>query len=436
VIDIVHDLIAWKRDGNELDAARMHEFVTGVADGRIAAYQASALLMAMVLRGLSEAETVALAAELVGSGRRFDLSAVGRPILDKHSSGGVGDKLTLIVGPLVAAAGGCFGKMSGRGLGHTGGTLDKLESIPGFRVTLSHGELIRQLERIGLAVVGLSPRVVPAEHTLYSLRDVTGTINEPGLIAASIMSKKIASGSSAVVLDLKVGAGAFMRDLDEVERLAGLCRAIGAAAGLPVAAVMTAMEQPLGSAVGNRLEVEEAWAVLTGQGPADVRELSLLLAAEVLALDAGSTEAGDTGAARALVEAALDSGRAAEQFDRWVHVQGGRWRPGEFQRLARAEVLAAQTGYVVRCDALYVGRAAQLTGAGRQRAEDDVEPTAGALLAKKVGDPVEAGEPLGCVLARDAVRRESARAVLAKAFEVAPAPPPAAALVFDRRGPA
>ena len=199
---------------------------------------------------------------------------------------------------------------------------------------------------------------------------------------------------------------------------------------------MTAMEQPLGSAVGNRLEVEEAWAVLTGQGPADVRELSLLLAAEVLALDAGSTEAGDTGAARALVEAALDSGRAAEQFDRWVHVQGGRWRPGEFQRLARAEVLAAQTGYVVRCDALYVGRAAQLTGAGRQRAEDDVEPTAGALLAKKVGDPVEAGEPLGCVLARDAVRRESARAVLAKAFEVAPAPPPAAALVFDRRGPA
>ena len=431
MIDIVHDLIAWKRDGHELDAARMHEFVTGVVEGWVAPYQASALLMAIVLRGLSEAETIALATELVNSGRRYDLSAVGRPVLDKHSSGGVGDKLTLVVGPLVAAAGGCFGKMSGRGLGHTGGTLDKLESIPGFRVSLSHGELVRQLERIGLAVVGLSPRGVPADHLLYSLRDVTATVDEPGLIAASMMSKKIAGGSSAVVLDLKVGSGAFMSDLDQAEELGRLCRAIGAAAGLPTTTLMTAMDEPLGTAVGNRLEVEEAWSVLTGEGPQDVRELSLLLAAEALVLGGG----GELVTARERVEAALSDGRAAEYFDRWVHVQGGRWRPGEYQRLARGEVRAEQAGYVVRCDARLVGRAAQLAGAGRQRAEDMVEPAAGALLARKVGDQVETGELLGSVLARDGDRRESARAVLAGAFTVATAPPPPAALVLDRRGP-
>ncbi len=265
-MDFVNDVIAWKRDGHELDEARIRAFVDGVVSGAVTSYQASALLMAMVLRGLGDDETVALARAMVESGKTLDLRAVRRPVLDKHSSGGVGDKVTLVLAPLVAACGGVFGKMSGRGLGHTGGTLDKLESIPGFRIQLPQGEFVRQLERIGVAVVSQSERIVPADRLLYALRDVTATIDSDGLIAASIMAKKVASGTSGLVLDIKVGRGAFMADLGRARELGRLCRLIGEAYGRPTTCIYTRMDAPLGLTVGNRLEVEEAWQVLERRG--------------------------------------------------------------------------------------------------------------------------------------------------------------------------
>ena len=243
-VDFVHDVIAWKRDGNELDEPRVRAFVEGVVSGAVPSYQASALLMAMVLRGLSDDETLSLARAMVDSGKMLELGVLRRPVLDKHSSGGVGDKVTLVLAPLVAACGAIFGKMSGRGLGHTGGTLDKLESIPGFRVQLPQGDFLRQLERIGVAVVSQSERIVPADRLLYALRDVTGTVECDGLIAASIMAKKVASGTSAVVLDIKVGRGAFAADLDHAREIGRLCRLIGAAYGRPTSCLFTAMDAP------------------------------------------------------------------------------------------------------------------------------------------------------------------------------------------------
>jgi pyrimidine-nucleoside phosphorylase len=418
-VDVVNDIIAVKRDGGVLDDERIEAFVRGVVDGSIPAYQASALLMAIVLRGLSEPESVALARAMVTTGKVLDLSVLRRPVLDKHSSGGVGDKVTLVLAPLIAACGAIFGKMSGRGLGHTGGTLDKLESIPGFRVQLSQGDFLRQLERIGVAVVSQSERLVPADRILYALRDVTATVENEGLIAASIMAKKVASGTTAVVLDLTVGRGAFMKSLAEARSLGRLCRTIGAASGLHVVCVYTAMDAPLGTAVGNRLEVEEAWRVLTGGGPADVREVTLALATPLLALsdlDVNEVEA------RALAEAALADGRAAEQFERWCFVQGGRWKPGEYHRLAEAEVKAGSSGYVAGIDALVVGRAAQLAGAGRQKIDDEVDPLAGVLLARRVGERVAAGDTLATVAARDAERRALAHRTLQGAFTISDEP--------------
>ncbi len=428
-MEFVHDVIAWKRDGRELDEARVRAFVDGVVSGAVPSYQASALLMAMVLRGLSDSETVSLARALVDSGKTLDLRVLRRPVLDKHSSGGVGDKVTLVLAPLVAACGAVFGKMSGRGLGHTGGTLDKLESIPGFRVRLPQGDFVRQLERIGVAVVSQSERVVPADRLLYALRDVTGTVECDGLIAASIMAKKVASGTSAVVLDLKVGAGAFMPDLERARELGRLCRLIGEAYDRPTTCLFTAMEAPLGRAVGNRLEVEEAWQVLGGGGPADVREVTIALAAELLPLsDLGLTR--DEAARRA--EAALDDGRAAEHFERWCYVQGGDWRPGEFHRLAGHETIAARAGYVTAVDALAVGRAAQVAGAGRRTVDDSVDAAAGVVLERLVGDAVSAGEPLATVCSRDPDRRGEAGAVLETAFTIGDEAPEVRPIVLGR----
>lgn len=428
-MDVVTDIIAWKRDGRELDAARIDAFVAGVVDGRVPSYQASALLMAMVLRGLSDAETAALARAMVASGKTLDLSAVRRPVLDKHSSGGVGDKVTLVLAPLVASCGAVFGKMSGRGLGHTGGTLDKLESIPGFRVQLPQGEFLRQLERIGVAVVSQSERLVPADRILYALRDVTATVEDDGLIAASIMSKKVASGTSALVLDIKVGRGAFVKDLEHARDLARRCRLVGDAFGRPVSCVFTGMDAPLGCAVGNRLEVEEAWEVLAGSGPDDVREVCLTLAGVLLALsDLGV----DEGEGRRRAEAALADGRAAQHFERWCYVQGGTWKPGEFHRLAGVEVRAPRAGCVAAVDALVVGRAAQLAGAGRRTVDDTVDPAAGVVLAAVAGDEVAAGDLLATVYARDAGRRERAAAVLGPAFTVAGEAPQRGPVVLGR----
>jgi pyrimidine-nucleoside phosphorylase len=428
-VDFVNDVIAWKRDGRELDAERLRAFIDGVVDGSVPSYQASALLMAMVLQGLSDAETVDLARAMVESGKLLDLGVVRRPVLDKHSSGGVGDKVTLVLAPLVAACGAVFGKMSGRGLGHTGGTIDKLESIPGFRVQLPQGEFVRQLERIGVAVVSQSERIVPADRILYALRDVTATIECDGLIAASIMAKKVASGTAALVLDIKVGRGAFMSDLEHARDLGRLCRLIGDAYGRPTTCIFTSMEAPLGRAVGNRFEVEEAWQVLAGEGPDDVREVTLTLAGALLALsDLGVDEA----EGRRRASAALDDGRAAEHFERWCFVQGGRWKPGEFHRLAAHEACATRAGYVTAVDALAVGQAAQIAGAGRQRIDDTVDPAAGVLLHCVVGDEVEAGDVLGAVFSRDPARRAPASEVLDRAFTVGDVRPAPGRLVLGR----
>jgi pyrimidine-nucleoside phosphorylase len=419
-VDFVNDVIAWKRDGHELDAGRMRAFVDGVVAGTVPSYQAGALLMAMVLRGLSDAETLDLADAMIESGKMLDLSVVRRPVLDKHSSGGVGDKVTLVLAPLVAACGAVFGKMSGRGLGHTGGTIDKLESIPGFRVQLHQGEFVRQLERIGVAVVSQSERIVPADRILYALRDVTATIECDGLIAASIMAKKVATGTAALVLDIKVGRGAFMSDLDHARDLGRLCCLIGEAHQRRTSCIFTSMESPLGRAVGNRLEVEEAWQVLGGEGPDDVREVTLALAGALLALsDLGIDEA----EGRALAAAALSGGRAAEHFERWCFVQGGSWKPGEFHRLAAHEARATRSGFVTAVDALAVGQAAQIAGAGRQRIDDTVDPAAGVLLERVVGDEVEAGDALAAVFSRDPARRARASEVLDRAFVVGEARP-------------
>ncbi|MCX6372115.1 MAG: thymidine phosphorylase [Actinobacteria bacterium] len=428
-MDFVNEVIAWKRDGRELDARLLRAFVDGVVDGSVPSYQASALLMAMVLRGLSDAETVELARALVQSGKTLDLRVVGRPVLDKHSSGGVGDKVTLVLAPLVAACGAVFGKMSGRGLGHTGGTIDKLESIPGFRVQLPQGEFVRQLERIGVAVVGQSERIVPADRILYALRDVTATVECDGLIAASIMAKKVASGTAALVLDVKVGRGAFMGDLDHARSLGRLCRLIGDAYERPTTCIFTSMEAPLGRTVGNRLEVEEAWQVLSGEGPGDVREVTLTLAGALLALsDLGIDEA----EGRRRAAAALADGRAAEHFERWCFVQGGRWKPGEFHRLAAHEARAARTGHLTAVDALAVGQAAQIAGAGRQRIDDTVDPAAGVLLERAVGDQVEAGDVLAAVFSRDPARRAQAGVVLNEAFTIGDERPQPGQLVLGR----
>lgn len=422
-MDFVNDVIARKRDGHELTAGQMEAFVHGVVDGSVPDYQASALLMAMVLRGLSDAETVAMARAMVTSGKTLDLSVLRRPVLDKHSSGGVGDKVTLVLAPLVASCGAIFGKMSGRGLGHTGGTLDKLEAVPGFRVRLPQGDFLRQLERIGVAVVSQSERIVPADRILYALRDVTATVECDGLIAASIMAKKVATGTHAVVLDLKVGRGAFLRDLGHARRVGRLCQVIGEEFGRATTCLYTAMDTPLGRAVGNRLEVEEAWEVLTGGGPDDVREVTLAVAAALLPLaDLGL----DAAEARRRAEAALADGRAAEHFERWMYVQGGRWRPGEYHRLAGEDVKAGRAGFVADVDARLVGRAAQLAGAGRRTVDDRVDPAAGVLLRRVVGEPCDRDEVLATVFARDPSRRRQAATLLQQAFRVADeAPPPA-----------
>ncbi len=430
-MDFVNDVIAWKRDGNELDEARVRRLrAAASSSGAVPSYQASALLMAMVLRGLSDDETLWLARAMVDSGKRLDLSVLRRPVLDKHSSGGVGDKVTLVLAPLVAACGAVFGKMSGRGLGHTGGTLDKLESIPGFRVQLPQGDFLRQLERIGVAVVSQSERIVPADRLLYGLRDVTGHrgVRRP--------DRRQHHGQEGRQRHL----GARARPQGRAGRVRGrpragaarlgrLCRLIGRAYERPTTCLYTAMDAPLGRTVGNRLEVEEAWQVLKGEGPEDVREVTLQLAAELLPLsDLGV----DRAEARARAEAALADGRAAEHFERWCYVQGGRWQPGEFHRLAAHEVKAPAAGFVTAIDALAVGRSAQLAGAGRRTVDDTVDAAAGVLLECSVGDAVEAGDSLAAVFSRDPARRREASTVLEGAFSVGPEAPAARSIVLGR----
>ena len=417
------ELIERKRNGEELPPAELREFVAAYVRDEIPDYQAAALLMAVWFRGLSAAETFALTEAMVASGETVDLAArLGRRVVDKHSTGGVGDKITIAVGPVVAACGVPFGKMSGRGLGHTGGTLDKLESIPGFRVELSTEELVEQVREIGIAVAGQTADLVPADKKLYALRDVTATIDEVSLIAASIMSKKIAAGASAVVLDVKVGEGAFMRTVDDARELAREMRALGEQAGMDVVCVLTDMDQPLGHAVGNALEVREAWEVVNGGGPADCRELVVDAAAQLLAL---SDLRVDEPEGRRRAEAALDDGSALAAYERWVLAQDGAPDPTLLPVAPVARSVAAQaSGYVRELRAKEVAITAMELGAGRELAGEPIDHAVGVVCHAKRGDRVERGEPLAEIHARDESAAEAAEARLLAAYEIGDAPEP------------
>jgi len=427
------ELIQHKRDGKELEGEELAQFVLAYARGEVPDYQIAAFLMAVYFQGLSSAETFALTDAMVRSGETIDLgSALGRRVVDKHSTGGVGDKTTLSVGPIVAACGVPFGKMSGRGLGHTGGTLDKLESIPGFRVELTTEEFIEQVRQIGLAIVGQSVNLVPADQKLYALRDVTATVDNVSLIAASIMSKKIAAGADGIVLDVKVGDGAFMKSLPDARVLAETMIALGERAERDVVCVLTDMDQPLGLAVGNALEVREAVATLRGEGPPDFRELVLDACAHLLALSDLDV---DRAEGRRLAEQAVADGSAVAAYERWVRTQGGD--PDE-DALPRApvvrEVPAVAAGYVQRLAALPVGLAALHLGAGRHAKDDEVDHSVGVVCLKKRGDAVEAGEPLAEIHAHDEDSAAEAAAAVLAAYDISDEAPRLRPIVLETIG--
>jgi pyrimidine-nucleoside phosphorylase len=411
------ELIQRKRDGEELAQEEIAELVLGYARGEVPDYQMAAFCMAVYFRGLSARETFALTDAMIRSGETIDLgAALGRKVVDKHSTGGVGDKTSLAVGPIVAACGVPFGKMSGRGLGHTGGTLDKLESIPGFRVGLTTEELVAQVREVGMAIVGQTAELVPADLMLYGLRDVTATVDQLSLIAASIMSKKLAAGAQAIVLDVKVGKGAFMKTLDDARALAETMQALGEQAGREVVCLLTDMDQPLGAAVGNALEVREALATVRGEGPPDFTELVLDSCARLLALsDLGVGV--EEGLARA--EAAVADGSAEAVWNRWIEAQGGTSDESALEQAPVVrEVTAARAGAVVGLDAIEVGVAALHLGAGRRVKGDTIDHAVGVVCRRKRGDVVEEGDVLAEVHARD--ETSAARAVdeIAAAYQL------------------
>ena len=397
------DLIEKKRDGAALSDAEIRFIISGFTDGSIPDYQMAAFAMAVFFRGMNDHETAVLTDAMMHSGDTIDLSRFGDKSVDKHSTGGVGDKTTLIVAPIVATLGGKMAKMSGRGLGHTGGTVDKLESIPGFHTTLSADDFMHQVEQVGVAVIGQSGNLTPADKKLYALRDVTATVDSLPLIISSIMSKKLAAGSHSIVLDVKIGSGAFMKTLDDGRKLAEGMVSIGKACGRNVTAVMTNMDIPLGHYIGNALEVMEAVQVLRGEGCADLRAVCVELASNMLMLCNGWDEA----AARARVEDAIASGAAFETMKKWIAAQGGDARALEdFSLLPQAsvvyEVKAPRSGYIRAMDTQKVGEASAVLGAGRQKKEDVIDYAAGIVLSKKTGDYVEAGETLATLYTNQA----------------------------------
>ncbi|GAA3770123.1 thymidine phosphorylase [Plantactinospora mayteni] len=419
------DVIRVKRDGGVLSDEQIDWVVDAYTRGRVADEQMSALAMAILLRGMTPGEIARWTAAMIASGERLDLSGVRRPTVDKHSTGGVGDKITLPLTPLVAACGAAVPQLSGRGLGHTGGTLDKLESIPGWRAGLGNDEFIAQLGEVGAVICAAGERLAPADRKLYALRDVTGTVEAIPLIASSIMSKKIAEGTGALVLDVKVGSGAFMKSEADARELAETMVELGGAHGVRTVALLTDMSTPLGLAVGNAVEVAESVEVLAGGGPADVVELTVRLAREML-VAAGLPDADP--------ERALRDGRAMDVWRAMIRAQGGD-PDGPLPVAPEVEVVRAdRDGYVAAVDAYGIGIAAWRLGAGRARKEDPVSAGAGVLLHRKPGDPVRAGEPLYELRADDAGRIPAARAVAAGAVSVSAGPPTLPALVIDRIG--
>ncbi|MGE5830326.1 MAG: thymidine phosphorylase [Micromonosporaceae bacterium] len=421
------DVIRTKRDGAALSDDQIDWVVDAYTRGAVADEQMSALAMAILLRGMTATEVARWTRAMITSGQVLDLSSVGRPTVDKHSTGGVGDKITLPLTPLVAACGAAVPQLSGRGLGHTGGTLDKLESIPGFRTALTNDEFLRQLREVGAAICAAGEALAPADRKLYALRDVTGTVEAIPLIASSIMSKKIAEGTGALVLDVKVGTGAFMKSADHARKLARTMVRLGAAHGVSTVALLTDMSTPLGYAVGNAVEVEEALEVLAGGGPADVVDLTLTLAREMLDL-AGLSDVDPADA--------LAGGRAMDRWRAMVRAQGGDPDARLPQAAERELVRADRNGYVAAIDALPIGVAAWRLGAGRARKEDPVSAGAGVLLHRRPGNPVRTGDVLLELRADSSAPIPAALDAVATAVTITPDPAPVTPLILDRIGPA
>jgi pyrimidine-nucleoside phosphorylase len=428
------DLIRKKRDGQALGRSEIGWLVAGLLNGEVADYQWSALLMAIVWRGMDAVETTALTEAMMRSGSIVDLSATPGLKVDKHSTGGVGDKTSLILAPIAAAAGVLVPMVSGRGLGHTGGTLDKLESIPGFNVHLDLERYKQVLDECGLVLIGQTAEIAPADKHLYALRDATATVESIPLLASSIMSKKLAEGIDGLVLDVKTGNGAFLERLDDSRTLAETMCNIGRALGKRMRALITRMDQPLGCAVGNALEVAESVACLRGEGPADLVDLSVELAAEMVLM---AERAGTLDDARALCRRTIADGSALERFRKLVAVQGGDPRavdePGRLPRARRlVDVCSPRSGYVRSLAAWPIGHATMLLGAGRTRVDSGVDPAVGLILEKKVGDPVGAGERLCTVHVNDESRLDTALGIIRDAFAIDDQPVEPEVLIVER----
>ncbi len=428
----MYDIIKKKRDGGELSKAEIDFFIKGYVDGSIPDYQASALCMAIFYSGMTEEETAQLTLAMAHSGDTVDLSRFGKDTADKHSTGGVGDKTTLIVAPIAASLGCIMAKMSGRGLGHTGGTIDKLESIGGFNTALSPEEFFNTVEKTGLAVVGQTGNLTPADKKLYALRDVTATVDSIPLIASSIMSKKLAAGAHTIVLDVKCGSGAFMKTPEDAKALALEMVKIGNNCGRNTSAVITNMDTPLGNNIGNALEVKEAIDVLKGNGPDDLRKVCLGLATQIVALSKGI----DKKEAEKLTENALLSGKAFEKFKEWISAQGGnsQWieNPALFPEATHEkDIIADRDGFISQMDAEIIGTASVILGAGRETKDDTIDMSAGIILRKKTGDEIKKGDILATLFTCDEACFLSAEKKFLESLELSDAKPQAKPLIFD-----
>lgn len=422
----MYDIIHKKRNGGELSGDEIRFFVEGYTNGSVPDYQAAAFCMAVYFQGMTEKETSELTLAMAESGDQIDLSGIDGFTVDKHSTGGVGDKTSLIVAPIVASCGGKVAKMSGRGLGHTGGTVDKLEAIPNFRTELTPDEFIKQVNNIGLCIVGQTGELAPADKKLYALRDVTATVESIPLIASSIMSKKLAAGSKGIVLDVKTGSGAFMKTFEESENLAKKMVSIGKSAGRSVTAVITNMDIPLGNSVGNSLEVIEAIKTLKGEGESDLTDVCLTLAAQMLCMVTGEDEK----ACYAMAKDAIDDGSALNKLCEMISAQGGNAGVVDDFSLFKqpkhtVEISSEREGYIEHTDAEKIGLASVILGAGREKKGDPIDSSAGIVLKKKTGDRVEKGDTLAIFYTDDESKIEEAKREFFDAFTFGNKKPPA-----------
>ena len=427
----MYDIIHKKRNGGELSGDEIRFFVEGYTNGSVPDYQAAAFCMAVYFQGMTEKETSELTLAMAESGDQIDLSGIDGFTVDKHSTGGVGDKTSLIVAPIVASCGGKVAKMSGRGLGHTGGTVDKLEAIPNFRTELTPDEFIKQVNNIGLCIVGQTGELAPADKKLYALRDVTATVESIPLIASSIMSKKLAAGSKGIVLDVKTGSGAFMKTFEESENLAKEMVSIGKSAGRSVTAVITNMDIPLGNSVGNSLEVIEAIKTLKGEGESDLTDVCLTLAAQMLCMVTGEDEK----ACYAMAKGAIGDGSALNKLCEMISAQGGNAGVVDDFSLFKqpkhtVEISSEREGYIEHTDAEKIGLASLILGAGLDKKGDPIDSSAGIVLKKKTGDRVEKGDTLAIFYTDDESKIEEAKREFFEAFTFGNKKPPAQKLIY------